>query len=129
MSGLFRRVLVSLLLLVLPVSSVGACGGWEATPEGRMACCAHHESCAGAASRSHVTSQASADSCCASSEQRPVEQASHAVVASMPAPAAVEPLVAPETPPVTLLSPAALDLPAAAVERVPRHVLLVTFLI
>jgi hypothetical protein len=122
-------MLVAVLLLVMPASSVGACGGWEATPEGRMACCAHHEPCAGADGRSHATSQASADGCCAGNDQRPVEQASYLVVASFAAPAVVEPLVAPETPPAMLLSPAALDLPAAAMERVPRHVLLATFLI
>jgi hypothetical protein len=32
-------------------------------------------------------------------------------------------------PPVTLLTTAGLDLPAAGVTRVPRHVLLATFLI
>jgi hypothetical protein len=127
--GVRLRLLLAFgLLLVMPVSSVGACGGWEATPESRMACCAHHEPCAGADGRTHATSQAAADSCCAGSEQRPAEQASNHI-ASLSAPAHVEPPIAPEMPPVRLMPPAALDVAVAAVERVPRHVLLATFLI
>jgi hypothetical protein len=57
-----------------------------------------------------------------------VEQASLPNVL-LPAPADVEPPVAPVMPPVTLLTTAGLDLPAAGVARVPRHVLLATFLI
>ena len=117
-----------MLLLVVPVGSVGACGGWEATPEGRMACCAHHKPCAGADANASTASQAAADSCCAASEQRPAEQASHPL-AVLTAPADVEPPVAPEMPPLTLLPPAGLSVPDGTVERVPRHLLLATFLI
>jgi hypothetical protein len=121
-------MLVAVLLLVMPASSVGACSGWEATPQGRMACCAHHEACAGADGRPHATSQAAADSCCAGSEQRPVEQASHPL-ALLSAPVALVQPVGPAMPPVTVRPPVGLDARAAAVERVPRHVLLATFLI
>ena len=113
--GVRLRLLLAFgLLMVVPISSVSACGGWQATPEGRTACCAHHEPCDGAEGRSHATSQAAADRCCAASEPRPAEQASHAV-ASSTAPADVEPPIAPEMPPVRLMPRAALDVAVAAV--------------
>lgn len=71
--GLTRRVAAVAAVLTLSVGNPAVCGGWQPTPEARMACCTTGASCPMHAqeSQSPATdrdiSQVQADSCCAAS--------------------------------------------------------------
>jgi hypothetical protein len=79
-----RRIVATVLVLLLGGVGSGLCAGWEATPEARMACCVDgncpmHSSEA----RAHgffAVSQSEADSCCAASEQDDVAKAPPAFI-------------------------------------------------
>jgi len=68
-----RRLFVALFALVLAAGPPGACLGWMATPEARMACCAGHQTTHGQRHHEHGTArdvtQAEADRCCATSDR------------------------------------------------------------
>jgi len=69
---LSQRLTATAITLVLVVTNLALCAGWQSTPEERMACCMKGEDCP----MHHSTgpdaaiSQAQADSCCASSSAR-----------------------------------------------------------
>ena len=88
-----------ILALATAVGNLAVCGGWKATPQARMACCAEGVACPMRAHREATAdapvtiSQQAADSCCASSERDDATLstayvlAAHAAVAVLPIPA------------------------------------------
>lgn len=126
------RLLAAALLATLLAGPVAVCGGWQATPEARMACCLEGAECSmhpsedrGGIERRAVT-QADADSCCAASEQNDASPTAKALVAvATPAATGSFLLLAPVTPHAMARYRRAPD----RVFDVPRNVLLSVFLI
>ena len=118
------------LSLAMVTNLVAQCTGGAVSPEARMACCKEGIACPMHGSESEgsgtrTVSQAQADSCCGTSNDRQSAPASSILVASLPAPAVtLEPL--PPAPPTfdRWRTPVPLD-----TSPVPKHVLLSTFLI
>lgn len=126
-----RCVAALALSLALASPGPGACSGWLATPETRMACCVdgshctmHESTRAGAAAG---ITQAAADSCCTISDADPSPTPAAWILLAPPAPAVqrVPGLLAlvVEAP---ALSPTPPPLPAI---QVPRHLLLSVFIV
>jgi len=68
-----RRIAAAALMLVLTAGGAGLCAGWAATPQARMACCNHGETCpmhrsSGGQMHTMLT-QAAADGCCGTSDR------------------------------------------------------------
>jgi hypothetical protein len=115
-----RRLLASLFLVLACVSFAGSvCKGWQATGMERMACCAEED---------HACTPASADTCCATAEQR-----QHATVSSTPVPHS--PLVVFAFAPLVPIGPdfdvghLVVAPPPDLGSRPPTHLLLSVFLI
>ena len=132
--SVIRRLAALTSVLTLCVGNVAVCAGWQATPEGRMACCTNATSCPMHKSElhhpgsTHQVTQAQADGCCAGSEQNDsaISQASFVssgtvalVVATVPA--VVAPLV-----PALQEWRAFVPLP---VSPIPKHLLLSVLLV
>jgi hypothetical protein len=127
------RGVAAVLIAVLSAGPVSRCGGWQATPEARMACCLAGATCPmhtsdddGPGATRGVT-QAEADSCCAAGapdDASPTAQSLAAVIA-----------IASTAPPLLLPPPlkpraASVNDPAPARDHgVSRHLLLSVFLI
>jgi hypothetical protein len=77
-----RPFAAMLLMLVLSAGNIGLCAGWTAAAADRMACCVENTACPMHDSDSHAShsrhgvTQAQADACCATSEQRQSSQSS-----------------------------------------------------
>ena len=70
MRALGREALASFVVFaLLTITIAGMCGGWESSPEARMACCAMAR---------HECKGEDADDCCAAGEQRRHGEASSA---------------------------------------------------
>jgi hypothetical protein len=131
-----RRTAAFIAALALAAAGWAECGGWQASPEARMACCSTSGACPmhgstepGPGAKRAVT-QAQADSCCAASNTDGSMPSSWALSVSVTAAAGNGPPFAAMLPPATA---AALDtwrthvpLPVA---RVPKHVLISVFLL
>jgi hypothetical protein len=123
------------MVLALSTGNLAVCGGWEATPEARMACCADgatcpmHQSGSHDSGSTHVLSQAQADSCCAMSE--PNDSATTTRSASLlPGTLAVAPSPVPVILTVLDSSSERRDpLVPLPLSPVPRHLLLSVFLV
>jgi hypothetical protein len=69
------RAVTAVLIAVMSAGPVSLCGGWQATPEARLACCLDGAACPMHTSdddgpgATRAVTQAEADSCCAASEQ------------------------------------------------------------
>lgn len=119
------------LCLALASPGLGACSGWLATPEARMACCVdgshctmHESALAGAEA---AITQAAADSCCAMSDADPSPTPPAGIPLAPPAPA-VNPVPGTFAHIVEAPAPSPTPPPLPAIQ-VPRHLLLSVFLI
>ena len=71
---LLRRAAALVVILTIGAAGWAECGGWQASPEARMACCSGSGDCPMHGSTGHgggserVVTQAQADSCCAASD-------------------------------------------------------------
>lgn len=126
-----QHAAVLVLALATAAGNLAQCGGWQGSPEARMACCAEGVECPmhgrdrdGGASRQ--MSQAAADACCASSEDQDATSSASYVLAATEA-------VSVETFPALALAAwgPALGLPESPPppRSISRHLFLSVFLI
>ena len=135
MVGLIQRLSVIALTLALVAGDAAMCAGWRLDPEARMACCVDGGECSGHTGDSHHSAsgrgltQAQADSCCASSEDRNSKQSNVSMVPAITAAVLGVGAIQPANVPPLVLSDAwrtAVPIPIAPVAR---HVLLSVFLV
>lgn len=125
-----RCLAVMALSLALASPGPGACSGWLATPDARMACCVDGSHCAmhetTLAAAAGIT-QASADRCCTMSDADPPPTPAAWVLLAPPAPA-VQPVPGTVALLVEASAPSPTPPPLPAIQ-VPRHLLLSVFII
>jgi hypothetical protein len=122
------------LTFVLLAGNVAVCGGWAATPEARMACCADEANCpmhkgGGSSSSERVISQAQADACCAVSERQQSNQSTPTFVTVISSAVLGVGVVVPMPAPALVLSDGWRTIAPIPIAPVPRHVLLSVFLV
>lgn len=132
---LVHRLAVLALTLGLMAGNAAICAGWMPTPEARMACCAEGGDCPMHKDDSHhsgperVLTQAEADRCCASSEEKSPNQSNPSFVTAITAAVLGAGVVVPAGVPALVLSDAwrsSAPIPGATV---PKHLLLSVFLV
>jgi hypothetical protein len=82
-----KHAAILVLALATAAGNLAACGGWQLTPEARMACCTEGAECPmhrrdGDRGASQQMSQAAADACCASSEDQDATSSANYVLAA-----------------------------------------------
>jgi len=133
--GLVQRFAAVALTFALVAGNAAMCAGWKATPEARMACCADGVECPMHKGHSHrsgserVLTQAQADSCCASSENKNSNQSSPTFVAVITAAVLGPANVLPANIPALVLSDGWRTSAPIPVAPVPKHLLLSVFLL
>jgi hypothetical protein len=132
---LAQRLAALALTFALMAGNDAICAGWMPTPEARMACCADGCECPMHKGDSHrsgserVLTQAQADSCCASSENKNFNQSSPPFVAVITAPVLGNGIVLPANIPALVLSDGLRTSAPTPVAPVPKHLLLSVFLL
>jgi hypothetical protein len=132
---LVQRLATIALAFALMAGNAAVCAGWMPTPEARMACCADGAECPMHKGDSHrsgsqrVLTQAQADSCCASSEDKTSNQSSPTFVAAITAAVLGNGMVVPASVPPLVLSDAWRTSAPLPVAPVAKHVLLSVFLV
>jgi hypothetical protein len=129
-----RRLSALAAVLTLVVGNVALCAGWAATPEARMACCTDgdcpmHQAESEHASSDHGTTQAQADTCCASSERQQSNQPVPTFVSAISSAVLGAGVVVPAPVPALVASDAWRIAAPIPIAPVPRHVLLSVFLV
>ena len=77
-----KHAAILVLALATAAGHLAECGGWQGTPEARMACCTQGVECPmhgrdDDGNANHQMSQAAADACCASSENQDATSSTH----------------------------------------------------
>ena len=132
---LVQRLAALALTFGLIAGNAAICAGWMPTPEARMACCADGAECPmhkGDSRRSgseRVLTQAQADSCCASSENKNSNPFSPPFVAVITAAVLGPANVLPANIPTLVLSDGWRTSAPRPVAPVPKHLLLSVFLL
>ena len=132
---LAQRLAALALTFALMAGNDAICAGWMPTPEARMACCADGCECPMHKGDSHrsgserVLTQAQADSCCASSENKNSNQFSPTFVAVITAAVLGAGNVLPAHIPALVLSDGWRTSAPIPVAPVPTHLLLSVFLL
>ena len=132
---LVQRLAALALTFALVAGNDAICAGWMPTPEARMACCADGCECPMHKGDSHrsgserVLTQAQADSCCASSENKNSNQFSPPFVAVITAAVLGNGIVLPANIPALVLSDGWRTSAPIPVVPVPKHLLLSVFLL
>ena len=135
MVGLVQRFAAVALTFALMAGNDAICAGWMPSPEARMACCADGCECPMHKGDSHrsgserVLTQAQADSCCASSENKNSNQSSPTFVAVITAAVLGPANVLPANIPALVLSDGWRTSAPIPVAPVPKHLLLSVFLL
>lgn len=132
---LSRRLAALILTALVALGNAAICAGWAPTAEARMACCTGDHPCPmhqGRGDESSMTvtlTQAQADTCCASSEQKQSGQSNEAFAAPVSSAVLGAGIVVPPTPPrLVLTDDWRTSIPSRS-PPVPKHVLLSVFLI
>lgn len=128
------RLFVTTLAVLLGAGNLSVCGGWKASAEARMACCAdHHHGHATHGGSDRVghdhADQLRADSCCASSEDDTSTNPSLRLVAVMSMPVTSTSVLLPPTIPSSLWTGGSRTESPPPTPPVPKHVLLSVFLV
>ena len=132
---LVQRLAALALTFALMAGNDAICAGWMPSPEARMACCADGCECPMHKGDSHrsgserVLTQAQADSCCASSENKNSNQSSPTFVAVITAAVLGPANVLPANIPALVLSDGWRTSAPIPVAPVPKHLLLSVFLL
>jgi len=136
---LVHRFAALALAFGLIAGNAAVCAGWLATPEARMACCADEAKCPMHKGDSHrdshhagperVPTQAQADSCCASSQDRNSNQSNPTVAAAITAAVLGAGIVFRADVPALVLSDGWRTSAPRRVAPVPKHVLISVFLV
>ena len=130
-----RRFAALALTFGLVAGNAAVCGGWLATPEARMACCADGVECPMHKGDSHrsksrrVLTQVQADRCCASAQDQHSNQSNPSFVTAITAAVLGAGVVLPADVPALVLSDAWRTSVPIPIAPVPRHVLLSVFLV
>ena len=130
---LVQRLAALALTFALMAGNDAICAGWMPSPEARMACCADGCECPMHKGDSHrsgserVLTQAQADSCCASSENKNSNQSSPTFVAVITAAVLGPANVLPANIPALVLSDGWRTSAPIPVAPVPKHLLLSVF--
>lgn len=127
---MLRRSATGLVLIAILMSGAAPCAGWQASAQARHDCCAEGmcPDAVGSMPDHGTMSQAAADQCCATSEEKGQRDSSRLVAAFF----AVAPPAAVDAPPHTgPTRPARPPLRAisAALHPTARHVLFAVFLV
>ncbi|HWV94592.1 MAG TPA: hypothetical protein VNZ24_09750 [Vicinamibacterales bacterium] len=134
MLSLARRASAIALSIALAAGQAAVCAGWMPTPEARMACCSDgscpmHKGDSHQSASERVLSQAQADSCCASSQDRNSNQSNPTVAAAITAAVLGAGIVFRADVPALVLSDGWRTSAPRRVAPVPKHVLLSVFLV
>lgn len=130
-----RRFAALVLTALVAVGNAAVCEGWAATPEARMACCNDGQPCpmhkraSDGSTATQTVTQADADSCCASSEQKQSGQAPQAFAVPVSSAVLGLGIVVPPAPPRLVLTDAwrtGVPIPSPLVQK---HVLFSVFLV
>lgn len=130
-----RRMSAAVLAIALSAANGAVCAGWLPTPEARMACCSEGAPCpmhkgeSQSSGSGRVISQAQADACCASSEQKTSSQSSPTFVAAISSAVLGTGIALPATVPALVLSDGWRTVAPIPAAHVPKHVLLSVFLV
>jgi hypothetical protein len=132
---LVHRLAALALTFGLMAGNAAICAGWLATPEARMACCSEGHECpmhkddSQSSGSGRVLTQAQADSCCASSEQKNSDQSNPSFTTAITAAVLGVGIVLPASVPALVLSDAWRTSAPIPIAPVAKHVLLSVFLV
>lgn len=134
MRTLGRRLIAIAAVVMVTVTNLPVCAGWQATPEARMDCCADETNCPMHQPESHksgskrLVSQREADACCAVSQQTHSAKSGSVFVLSASSALALSavPFIAPPAQP-TVHPSGTLD--SSPISSVAKHLLLSVLLV
>jgi hypothetical protein len=130
-----HRLVTVVLTMAMIGANVGVCPGWASTPEARMACCAEDGMCpmrqgrSDGATSGNALTQATADSCCASSEGDESTTPDPGNVVAISKTVLGDAVVIPTPIPALVLSDSWRTVVPIPIAPVPRHVLLSVYLV
>ena len=132
--SLARRASAIALSIALAAGQAAVCAGWMPTPEARMACCSDgscpmHKGDSHKSGSERALTQAQADSCCASSQDRNSNQSNPTVAPAITAAVLGAGIVFPADVPALVLSDGWRTSVPRRVAPVPKHVLFSVFLV